>query len=86
MRKTVTWLFYQDSGCDASQPGHNLLCFGITKNMTNSRRSNQVVMTELGIDCSSTQLIQQRAHHSRDNSNVPDTAAAAAAAAEVDVR
>lgn len=52
MRKTVTWLFCQDSGCNASQPGHNLLCFGITKNMTNSS-SNQVVMNKLGTDCCS---------------------------------
>jgi len=56
MRKTVTWLVCQDSGCNASKPGHNLLCFGITKKVTNSRSSSQVVMTELSNDCSSIQL------------------------------
>ena len=42
-------------------------------------------MTELIADCSSIQLQQQRAHHSRDIINVPDTKAASAAA-EVDVK
>ena len=67
-----------------------LLCCGLTKNATNSRSSNQVVMIEIGTDCSSIQLTQQHAHHTRDIINAPDTgtaaAAAAAAAADVDVR